>query len=382
MKRVSIIGATGSIGRSTLDVIEHNPERFDVVALAAGRATEELAQQVVRHRPALVSVATADAARQLRERLGASAPEIAWGPQGLKAAAAHPDADCALTAVVGFLGLEPTLAAIEAGKQILLANKETLVAAGELVMAAARRHGVAIVPVDSEHSALFQCLQGEDPGRIRRLLLTASGGPFRGKKRTELTAVTPEQALRHPRWQMGPKVTIDSATLMNKALEIIEARWLFDVPPQVIDVLVHPQSIVHSLVEFSDGSVMAQLGITDMKLPIMYALGYPERLQGYLPPLDLVQVATLTFEAPDTETFPSLNYAKQAITIGGTLPAVMNAANEVAVQRFLAGDLSFRGIFALVERVMEAHQVVAHPDLPAVVAADAWARARAEASPS
>lgn len=382
MQGIAILGSTGSIGTSALEVIARFPERYRVVALAAGRRVAALAEQVRRFRPELVSVPGPAEARALRALLGAGAPEILHGDEGLQAVATAPGAAAVLTSVVGTLGLKPTVAAIAAGKRILLANKETLVAAGELVMNLARERGVPILPVDSEHNALFQCLQGQPAAGIRRLLLTASGGPFRGCTRAELEQVTPEQALRHPRWVMGPKITVDSATLMNKALEMIEARWLFGVPMDRVEVVIHPESIVHSLVEYVDGSLLAQLAVPDMKLPIQYALAYPERLEATVPRLDLVAAGRLTFEAPDLETFPSLNYARVADTMGGTMPAVMNAANEVAVSRFLAGALSFTGIFRTVEAVMAAHTPVPHPGLEEILAADAWARRTAERLPS
>lgn len=382
MKGISIIGSTGSIGTQALDVIARFPDRFRVVGLAAGSRVDELAAQVRRFRPAVVSVPTPEAAlglkRLLQERPdGERLPEILHGSEGLEGVATHRDAHVVLTSVVGALGLKPTLAAIAAGKDIALANKETLVAAGELVMRAARKQKVKILPVDSEHSALFQCLVGENPRTVRKLILTASGGPFRGYK--DLSTITKQQALKHPRWVMGAKITIDSATLMNKALEMIEARWLFDVPMEAVEVLVHPQSIVHSMVEFTDGNIMAQLGPTDMRLPIQYALTFPERLPGFLEPLDLAQIGSLTFEQPDTETFPSLNYAREAVTIGGSMPAVMNAANEVAVQRFLADEIPFAAIFRLVHDVMERHAVIKNPDLAAILEADGWARRTAGA---
>lgn len=380
-KGISIIGSTGSIGTQALDVISHLEGRFKVVGLAAGSRVDLLADQVRRFRPAVVSVPTEEAAlglkRLLLERSGGYLPEIAWGEAGLERVATHPDSQMLLTSVVGVLGLKPTLAAIAAGKDIALANKETLVAAGELVMNAARRHGVKIIPVDSEHSALFQCLVGEDPRKVKRLLLTASGGPFRGRK--DLSAVTKAEALRHPRWVMGAKITIDSATLMNKALELIEAHWLFQVPMADIDVLIHPQSIVHSAVEFVDGNVIAQMGPTDMRVPIQYALCYPERTQTFVDRLDLTRVGTLTFEPPDTDTFPSLIYAREAVTMGGTMPAVMNAANEVAVQRFLSDQIPFVAIFRIVHEVMSRHSVVHKPDLDAILEADRWARETAHA---
>lgn len=378
MQGIAILGSTGSIGTSALEVIARHRDRYRVVALAAGRRVAELAAQVERFRPELVSVPGPAEAQELQQRLGPGAPAILHGEDGLRAVATAAGAEAVLTSVVGTLGLRPTIAAIAAGKRILLANKETLVAAGELVMNLARERGVPILPVDSEHNALFQCLQGVNQKGIKRLLLTASGGPFRGRTRAELGAVTPEQALKHPRWVMGPKITIDSATLMNKALEMIEARWLFDVPMAQVDVVVHPQSIVHSLVEYVDGSLLAQLAVTDMKLPIQYALSYPERLAASVPRLDLVALGSLTFEAPDAATFPSLNYARVAGTMGGTMPAVLNAANEVAVSRFLAGTLSFTGIFHAVEMVMGHHTALSHPGLDEILTADAWARTEVE----
>jgi len=377
MKGIGIIGSTGSIGTQALDVIRHQPGRFRVVSLAAGRNVQLLARQVREFLPELVSVADAETAAQLKQLLSDAPPaerqpEILYGTEGLQAAAVHPGVELLLTSVVGAMGIQPTLAAIRQGRDIALANKETLVAAGELVMSEARRCGVQILPVDSEHSALFQCLVGEDRRRVRRLLLTASGGPFRGRK--DLSGVTKEAALKHPRWNMGAKVTIDSATLMNKALEMIEARWLFDVPMEQIEVLVHPQSIVHSAVEYADGSILAQLGPTDMRLPIQYALTYPERVPSPVAPLDLAQVGTLTFERPDTAVFPSLNYAREAATMGGTMPAVMNAANEVAVQRFLAGEIPFTGIFTVVRTVMDRHQPAPARDVETILEADRWAR--------
>lgn len=379
-KGISIIGSTGSVGTQALDVIDNLPDCFQVVGLAAGSRVDVLADQARRYRPAVLSVPTAEAAlglkRLLDEGAPGNSPEIVWGESGLERVATHPACQMLLTSVVGALGLKPTLAAIAAGKEIALANKETLVAAGELVMEAARRHGVKIIPVDSEHSALFQCLEGEDRAKVRRLLLTASGGPFRGQK--DLSAITKAEALRHPRWVMGAKITIDSATLMNKALELIEAYWLFGLPMEAIEVVVHPQSIVHSAVEYVDGNIIAQLGPTDMRVPIQYALCYPERTASGVERLDLFRVGTLTFEEPDTVTFPSLNYAREAVTMGGTMPAVMNAANEVAVQRFLADQIPFAAIFRIVYETMSRHQVVRKPDLSAILEADRWAREAAQ----
>lgn len=374
VKAISILGSTGSIGTSTLDVVARFPEQFQVVALAAGRNTERLAQQVRRFRPRLVAVADAAAAADLGGRLGDVKPEIAWGSPGMEQVATVSEADLVVAAVVGTAGLVPTLAALTAGKDVALANKETLVAAGAIMTRQAREQGVRLLPVDSEHNAIFQCLQGARSADVRRLVLTASGGPFRGFDRQQLARVTCADALRHPRWDMGPKVTIDSSTLMNKALEMIEAHWLFGVPMEQIDVLIHPESIVHSLVEFNDGSVLAQLGVTDMRLPIQYALSYPQRLPGFLPALDLAQWGALNFAAPDEVTFPSLNYARQAIKIGGTLPTAMNAANEVAVECFRAGQISFEAIFTLIERVMQAHNPIRQPELAEILAVDASVR--------
>lgn len=374
MRRISILGSTGSVGTQALDVIARFPQRFEVCALGAGHQVELLAQQVRQFRPAVVSVAGPAEAKALRELLGAGqVPEIHYGDEGLVAVATAP-ADMVLTAVVGLRGLVPTLAAIRSGHDIALGNKETLVAAGELVMQEVRRHGVRLLPVDSEHNAIFQCLQGQPDGSLRRLLLTASGGPFRGWDQARLARATPEMAVRHPRWNMGRKISVDSATLMNKALETIEAHWLFGVPMAQIDVLVHPQSIVHSMVEFADGSVLAQLATTDLRLPIQYAFSYPERLDAVIPRLDLLQVGRLEFEPVDSTTFPSLNYARHAVTMGGTMSAVLNAANEVAVERFLAGTLTLPGIFEVVEQVMQRHLLDLRVDLDSILSADAWAR--------
>ncbi|HEY7677530.1 MAG TPA: 1-deoxy-D-xylulose-5-phosphate reductoisomerase [Candidatus Methylomirabilis sp.] len=357
MKRLAILGSTGSIGTSTLAVVESHPEEFAVVALAAGANMDRLAQQVRVFRPSFVSVASEAAAQSLRERLDGAAVrlEIGWGSPGLVRAATHRDADLVVSAIVGGAGLVPTLAAVRSGKDVALANKESLVMAGELVMAAARATGARILPVDSEHSAVFQCLLNGGREGLRRVVLTASGGPFRSTPRSEFPRITPAQALRHPTWNMGRKITIDSATLMNKGLEVIEARWLFDLDVTQVDVIVHPQSIIHSLVEFVDGSILAQLGITDMRLPILYALRHPERGPSALPRLKLEEVATLTFEPVDREKFPCLSYAYRALEGGGTLPAVLNAANEVAVHQFLEGAIRFDQIADVIARALDAH---------------------------
>jgi 1-deoxy-D-xylulose-5-phosphate reductoisomerase len=378
VKRLAILGSTGSIGRSALAVVDAHPSRLRVVSLAAGDNAALLAQQVRQYQPALAALATGDAVDRLRAACGAGELQsVEAGPAGLIAAATHPDVDIVICASSGTAGLEAVLAAIEAGKTIALANKEVMVMAGELVVAAARRRGVAILPVDSEHNAIHQCLHGRQHSEIRRLILTASGGPFRQFTRDELEHATPEAALRHPTWQMGRKITIDSATLMNKGLEVIEARWLFDVTAEQIDVVIHPQSIVHSLVELNDGSVIAQLGVTDMRLPIQYACSYPERWEAALASLDLTRAGHLEFHAPDVERFPCLALAYRALREGGTLPVVLNAANEVAVATFLEGRLAFPAIPRLIEMTMNAHAVERVSTLDTVRTVDAWARVQA-----
>ena len=356
VKRLAILGSTGSIGASTLAVVDAHPDEFAVVALAARGNLDLLAQQVRAFRPSFVSVGSEPAARGLRHRLdGLPVPlEIGWDDAGLVQAATHPDADLVVSAIVGSAGLVPTLAAVRAGKDVALANKESLVA-GELVMVAARASRARILPVDSEHSAIFQCLANGGREGLRRVVLTASGGPFRTTPRSEFGRITPAQALRHPTWNMGRKITIDSATLMNKGLEVIEARWLFDLDVTQVDVIVHPQSIIHSMVEFVDGSFLAQLGITDMRLPILYALRHPARGPSALPRLKLEEVPTLTFEPVDREKFPCLTYAYRALEAGGTLPAVLNAANEVAVHRFLEGAIRFDQIPDVIASALDAH---------------------------
>ena len=388
MKRLALLGSTGSIGEQTLSVAEAFPERFRVTALAAGRRVEKLAAQVRRLRPELVAVADAEAAGALRAALGAEAPKIEWGEAGLEAVATH-DADLVVSALVGAVGLRPTLAAIRAGRDVALANKEVLVTAGALVLREVRAHGVRLLPVDSEHSAIFQVLAGQRRADLRRIVLTASGGPFRTWTAERIAAATIEQALAHPNWNMGPKITIDSATLMNKGLEVIEARWLFDVPAERIDVVVHPQSVVHSLVEMEDGSWLAQLGVPDMRGPIAVALAWPERLPlldaggplADLAQLDLAATGRLDFEAPDPVRFPCLGLAYAALAADEAAPAALNAANEVAVAAFLDGRITFPEIAATNAAVLEAHRARAGGavlrDLGDVVEADAWARARA-----
>jgi 1-deoxy-D-xylulose-5-phosphate reductoisomerase len=378
MKRLAILGSTGSIGQSTLSVVAEHPEEFHVVGLAAGQNVELLAEQIRRFRPALVSVQDENAARRLKASVnGPGAPEILSGPAGARAVAAADDADLVLSAMVGAVGLEPTLAAIEAGKIVALANKETLVAAGPLVMERVKAKGVALIPVDSEHSAIFQALQGQRREDIKKLWLTASGGPFRSWSLAQLAQVTPEQALKHPNWNMGAKITIDSATMMNKALEVIEASVLFGLPVSQVEVYIHPQSIIHSLVEFVDGSWLAQLGLPDMRVPIAYALTYPRRLPMNSEPLDLGRVAQLTFERPDFTRFPSLRLGYEAAAAGGTMPAVLNAANEVAAAAFLEKRLTFLGIPRVVEETMAAHRQAPITSLEQVLAVNQWAREHA-----
>jgi 1-deoxy-D-xylulose-5-phosphate reductoisomerase len=377
MKRLAILGSTGSVGVNTLKIVGAFPERFKVASLAAGRNTELLAEQIRRFRPEAVSVIDEKAAEDLASRLDPPSVEIYTGPAGAARVATWGDPDQVVSAFVGSSGLVPTLAAIRAGVDVALANKEVLVMAGELVMGEARRRGVAILPVDSEHAGVHQCLAGHRLEDVRRVLLTASGGPFRTLPRERLSAIRPADALKHPNWEMGPKVTVDSASLMNKGLEMIEARWLFDLPVEKIDVVIHPQSIVHSLVEFTDGSVLAQLGVPDMRGPIAYAIGLPERLPLSMERLDLAKVGSLSFEPPDQEKFPNLGLAADALREGGTMPAVLNAANEVAVDAFLRERVGFSAITEMIARTMDAHAPRPLKELEDAVAADRWAREHA-----
>lgn len=383
MKTISILGSTGSIGTQVLDIVSRLPERLKVVGLAAHRNVELLAEQVLQYHPSVVSIGTEEDARRLRTELEhrtsnvqqrTSNVEIVWGHEGLTRVATVAEAQTVVVSVAGAIGLAPTIEAIKAGKEIALASKEVLVAAGSLVTRLADEHGVRLLPIDSEHSALLQCLNGEDPKTIRRLILTASGGAFRDCPVESLRTATIEQALAHPNWTMGRKITIDSATLMNKCLEIIEAHWLFGVEPQEIEVVIHPQSIVHSMVEFDDGSTIAQLGVPDMRLPIQYALLYPERPETGLPRLDITQCGRLDFREPDLERYPALSLAYEALGRGGTMPAVMNAANEVAVGLFLDGRIDFLDICGITKKVMENHSPVTDPNLDQILEADAWAR--------
>lgn len=372
-KNVVILGSTGSIGESALKVARDIPDRMRVVGLAANRSCEKLVRQLAEGGIQHGCLADSTLYPEFREQVS-SGISTYTGEDGLVELATLPEADMVLIAIVGTEGLRPALAAIEAGKDIAVASKEILVMAGEAVMNAAREKGVRVLPVDSEHNAIFQCLENRDSAEVSRLILTASGGPFRRKPATELAEVTVAEALDHPTWDMGPKITIDSATLFNKGLEMIEARWLFDVEMDRVDVIVHPQSIVHSMVEFIDGSVLAQLSVTDMCFPIQYAVTWPERVPNTLQPLDFAALSRLEFEAPRWNDFPALRLARRAGSEGGTLPAVMNAANEVAVEKFLQNSLRFPRIWETVEGTMDAHACVAHPGLEEILAADDWAR--------
>lgn len=375
MKAITILGSTGSVGVTTLDVVGRFPERFRVAALAAGRNVELLAGQIRRFKPELVSVESPALARDLAERIRPFAPTILHGVEGTIAVATHPPTGLVMSALVGALGLSPTLAAIRAGKDIAFANKEVLVMAGELVTRAVRDHGVKLLPVDSEHNAIFQCLEGRPRSALKRIILTASGGPFRQWPAERFASITVKDALNHPTWRMGNKITIDSATLMNKGLEIIEARWLFDLTPAEIAVVIHPQSVVHSMVELIDGSVIAQMAVPDMAIPVAFALGYPERLPlDYLKPLSLVGCGSLTFEAPDTGRFPCLRLAYDALAAGGTMPACLNAANEELVAGFLAGRLAFTEIPRHIESIMNRHAGGPARTLEDLLETDAWAR--------
>ncbi len=379
MKSISILGSTGSIGCNTLKVIEHLGD-IRVVAMAAGRNMARFARQIAEVRPDLVSCDDQTCAETLERELhtlGAQTPRIELNSDGLVAVATHPEAEAVVSATVGAVGFVPTLRAIEAGKRVALANKETLVMAGELMTAAALKSGAEILPVDSEHNAIHQCLRGEQSSEVRRLILTASGGPFRTKTKAEIENATREEALNHPNWKMGDKISIDSATLMNKGLEVIEAKWLFGFEADQISVIVHPQSIVHSMVEMVDGSVIAQMGVTDMRHAIQYALTYPERKENSTPLLDLANLRRLDFEEPDLERFPCLQLAYDALRTGGTMPAVLNAANEIAVQAFLDGKINLSEIASVNSSVMADHAVVPVSSIDNILETDKWARSRA-----
>lgn len=376
-KKIAILGSTGSIGVSTLNVVSQFPERFEVVGLAVQRNITLLEEQIRIYHPKMVSVADEELGNQLRKRCGADVA-ILTGEAGTVQVATHPDVELVVSAIVGFAGLVPTYRAVQANKHIALANKETLVIAGGFFMPEITRRGVSLLPVDSEHNAIFQALHGHRRQDILRILLTCSGGPFRNHTQEQLKAVTPADALKHPNWNMGPKITIDSATLMNKGLEVIEAHWLFDIPFEDIQVVVHPQSAIHSMVEYIDGSIIAEIGVPDMRIPIAYALSYPERVPLNVPKINLFELGAFTFEAPDMECFPCLRYAYEAGKIGGTMPTVLNAANEVAVDAFLHERIGFMEIAVTIRQVMEAHNVQALTTLEDAVNADRWARTEAE----
>jgi 1-deoxy-D-xylulose-5-phosphate reductoisomerase len=378
VKGISILGSTGSVGVTTLDVISRFPDRFRVVAMAAGKNLEVLVDQIKRFRPELVSVATPELARDLKSRLGAEKVEIAHGMDGVISVATHRDAQFVMSAIVGAVGLRPTLAAVKAGKDVGFANKETLVVAGEVMTRAVRDSGVKLLPVDSEHNAIFQCLEGRQRSNVKRIILTASGGPFLKLPLERFATVTVAEALKHPTWRMGAKITIDSASLMNKGLEVIEARWLFDLATEQISVVIHPQSVIHSMVEMIDGSVIAEMAIPDMAIPVAYALAYPDRLpMTHLKPLSLTECGPLSFEQPDFERFPCLRLAFEALEAGGTMACCLNAANEEMVAAFLAGDAQFLDIARNIETVMARHSNQPARTLEDLIDIDGWARAQA-----
>lgn len=372
MKKIAILGSTGSIGTQTLEIVRSYAEELRVVALAAGSSVELLEKQIREFKPLIAGLWEESAAQDLRQRVRDMDVRIVSGMEGLLEIAAMEEAEAVVTAVVGMIGVRPTLTAIEHGKDIMLANKETLVTAGHILMPLAKKMGVSILPVDSEHSAIFQSLNGEKKSQVKKLLLTASGGPFRGKKRQGLEGMRAEDALKHPNWSMGKKITIDSATLVNKGLEVMEAKWLFGVELDQIQVVVQPQSIIHSMVEYADGSIIAQLGLPDMKLPIQYALFYPDRRPLAAPSLDFYELAQITFEKPDTETFRGLALAFDAMRAGGSMPTVYNAANEKAVSLFLQHKISFLQIAELIEACMAQHQLIAQPDIRQILETESW----------
>jgi len=380
MKNISILGSTGSIGVSALDVIAANPTHYKVAALSAGKNLRRLKTQIEKFSPQVVSVLDEVLADQLVDMLGDRASEITilWGPEGYREVASCRSADMVISAIVGAAGLVPTMEAISAGKDIALANKETMVMAGSLVVEHARAKGVRILPVDSEHGAIFQCLVGHNARDVKKIILTASGGPFLNLSRQKLEYVTLNDALKHPNWDMGQKITIDSASMMNKGLEVIEARWFFDVGADKIDVVIHPQSIVHSMVEYNDGSVIAELGVPDMKGPIAYALSYPERLHDVIAPLDLCKIGMLEFIPPDVEKFKNLELAYQALRKGGTMPVVLNAANEIAVEAFIEGTIKFIDMPEIIEATMNVHSAIEPQGLADVLKADGWSRVHAK----
>lgn len=372
MKKIGILGSTGSIGTQTLEIVRNNKD-LQVVALAAGSSVSKMEDQVREFCPQMAVMWSGEAAEELRIRIADTNTRVLSGMEGLLELAVNPQMDVLVTAIVGMIGIKPTIAAIEAGKTIALANKETLVTAGHIIMPLAKEKQVSILPVDSEHSAIFQSMHGENRERVRKILLTASGGPFRGKKREELYNITVEDALKHPNWSMGRKITVDSSTLVNKGLEVIEAKWLFGVEPEAIQVVVHPQSIIHSMVEYADGGIMAQLGMPDMKLPIQYALFYPDRRPMEGKRVDFFELGSMTFEKPDTDTFRGLSMAYEAIASGGSMPTVFNAANEKAVALFLDKKIRFLDIYDLIQGAMEAHKTIQDPSVEQILEAEAEA---------
>ncbi len=378
MKKIVILGSTGSIGVTALKVIRQNPEKYKVIGLTAGRNVQLLFKQIAEFRPKAVAVLQREDAVWLKNRLPDKDLEVYSGQDGLVKVATLAESDMVISSIMGAAGLIPTFSAIKAGKDIALANKETMVMAGPIVVEEVKKRGVFIIPVDSEHSAIFQSMQGHPKDDIKRLILTASGGPFRNASLDEMANVTPEQALKHPNWKMGKKITIDSATMMNKGLEVIEARWLFDIPADKIDILVHPQSIIHSMVEYKDGSIIAQLGIPDMAIPISYALSYPHHIKNDLPSLELDKIRTLSFEKPDLKKFKCIGLAYDAIRTGGSMPAVMNGANEIAVEAFLRKEIGFLDIPAIIEKVMSIHEPFPINSIASVMEADTWARQKAK----
>jgi 1-deoxy-D-xylulose-5-phosphate reductoisomerase len=378
MKKLSILGSTGSVGVNALDIVAQHPDKFRVVALAGGANLKKMEEQILHFRPELVALMDPESARRLQDSLLGKTTRILAGMEGLVAVATHPEAEMVLSALAGSVGLLPTLAAVRAQKNLAIANKEPLVMAGEILVREIQEKGIHLLPVDSEHSAIFQAMAGHRQEDIKRLILTASGGPFLLTPLDQLATVTPQQALNHPQWRMGKKVTIDSASLMNKGLEVIEAHWLFGVPAQQIEVLIHPQSIIHSMVEYIDGSVVAQMSMPDMRGPIAYALGYPERLDLQLPSLNLFEIGKLTFSPVDQERFPALGLAYRALQEGGTMPAVLNAANEVAVEAFLQGRLGFLQISRLICKTMDRHRPSEQPSLENILHAHAWAKQEAQ----
>jgi len=380
MKKIAILGSTGSIGRSALEVASRFPDRFRVLGITAGKNVSLLTEQILQFNPEVVAVSDEETYKNLKSQipnLKSQNIELLFGTEGISRVAALPDADIVISAIVGAAGLLPIIAAVRASKTVALANKEALVMAGDIVMTEAKKYGAAILPIDSEHSAIFQCITGHEKRFIKKIILTASGGPFVGRTIRELEGVSPEDALKHPNWNMGKKITIDSATFMNKGLEVIEAYHLFGLPPEKIDVLVHPQSIIHSIVEFIDGTYLAQLSTPDMKGPIAYALSYPERLYDIMETLEWEKLSALTFKRPDNETFPCLSLCYEAIKAGGTMPAVLNASNEIAVAAFLDGISGFNDISVIIKKVMDSHKLQPASDIDVILKADSWARDKA-----